>query len=119
MRIDDMGEADLRLYARSLEAERDGAEKRAREASDLARSHFVARTRAEAALTDARRGGIVAAARWLRDLPRVEVVIERVKIGERLVREVALALALRLEERLVASEEVTRPSLADLDEDVD
>lgn len=79
----------------------------------LTREHLGARLRAEAALTDARNGGIRLAIRWIRGLPRLEVVVERVRVGELLVQRVASVIARRLEERLEASEEITRPSLPD------
>lgn len=61
----------------------------------------------------ANRAGIERAIRWIDELPRLELVVGRVRIGEEVLRRCAKMIARRLKERLDASD---RPTERQIDE---
>ncbi len=88
--LDAMTDAALRARIAALEAALEGCER------ERERAH---------------RDGVRAAIRWLRELPRFEIVAARYRIAEPTVRRVIESAARRLDERLSKSEADTEPEL--------
>lgn len=61
----------------------------------------------------ANRAGVERAIRWIDELPRLELVVGRVRIGEEVLRRCARMIARRLRERLDASDRPTLPAPLD------
>lgn len=77
----------------------------------LAVEHYIARVEAERAAADAQRRGIQVAIRWIRAMPRQELLESRLRVGSAIYQRVASSVARYLEDRLDVCDEVTLPVL--------
>lgn len=83
------------------------AQRAAKDARASAALHFVARRRAEEALTSTTRDGVALAIRWVRTMPRRELVHGGIRIGVQVYQHVADSVARYIEDRLETSDQPT------------